>query len=205
MLGKRILTGTLFSCLLIIVMTTTGCSTKKTTTSTVSDTTENVKNQETTVSEETVITDETVNKIEGNNINATLSCKGNSEISLLQLAEKKHDTEDFKTRVSREKGLKIQFTSESKNMEIVFKLIGIETAMIKKGTYGCKSLNNSQYLDVSLSAKSLGQHNFGETFEGTLEILDYGMSSDIICGTFSVIDRKGNKIEGTFSETIRTF
>jgi hypothetical protein len=194
MLGKRILIGTLSS--LIIVFAIQGCGSKKQIISPSSPEKEDV---------EEVVKEDGLNKVEGNVINATLNCSGSSVISLLQLSAKKYATEDFQCNVSREQGLKVQFTSESKNMEILFKIHNIETSMIEKGIYQCKSKNSEHYLEVSLNAKSLGQHNFGDVFEGTIEIIDYGMSSDVICGKFSVIDRKGNKIEGNFNETISMF
>lgn len=166
---------------------------------------ESVKTAHENESDVFVQKEEAASKIQGDEIKATLNCSGNSGLSLLQLSAKKYDTQDFECRVSRSSGLKVRFTSESKKMEIILHLVGIETFTFKKAKYGCKSDNPTNYLDVSLNAKSLGQHNFGESFEGALEIVDYGMSSDVICGKFAVIDKKGNKIEGSFNETISLF
>ncbi len=171
--------------------------------STENDNTSTTKN--TSASSESEDSKTTMNKVENNSINATLNCNNISQISLLQLANKKHNTDDFKCTISRNNGLKITWTSESKKLEIIFNIIGIETMMIEKAIFKSKSNNSEKYLSTSLNSKSLGQHNFGDSFEGYLEIIDYGNSSDNICGKFEVMDRKGNKIEGTFNETISMF
>ncbi len=144
-------------------------------------------------------------KTDGSIINATLNCSGSSAINTLLLSAKKYDTQDFTCSVRRSGGLTIQFISASKGMDITFQLSGVEDMHIQSSVYSCKSSNPEKNINVSLKSKSLGSHNFGDTFEGQLEILDYGMSSDVICGQFSVIDRKGNKIEGTFNEIISSF
>lgn len=147
----------------------------------------------------------TMQKVDGNIINAKLNCEGKSVISFLQLADKKYDTEDFKCSISKSDQLKIKFTSESKNMEMIFELHGIEEFNIESGNYPCKNTSSTKYSNITLNGKTLGTHNFGDTFEGEVIIIDYGMSSNVICGKFNLIDRKGNRIEGTFNEIIGTF
>jgi hypothetical protein len=145
------------------------------------------------------------NKVDGNIINAKLECTGTSTIELLQLAEKKHDTKDFTCHISNNDGLKIQFKSESKGMEIIFTLFGIESFNIEKADYFCQSSGNLKFATVILNSKDIGNHNFGDTFDGKISIIDYGMSSNVICGNFQLKDRKGNLIEGKFNEIIQSF
>ena len=182
---------TICSLLMFMSLLTLSCVSKKSTTSVIE--TEHVESKE------------VMNKVDGNIINAKLTCEGKSAVSFLQLAEKKYDTEDFICKVIKSETLQIKFTSESKQMEMIFALNGIEEFNITAANYPCKSAVDEKYSTITLNAKSLGTHNFGDTFEGEVTITDYGMSSNVVCGKFNLKDLKGNRIEGTFNEIISTF
>jgi hypothetical protein len=140
----------------------------------------------------------------GNKINAKLDCGNKTAVELLTISSKKYDVSNFKCKIRREKGLKIEF-SDNSGLTFNFHLIGVEDLMIQKDVYPCKNENNKKYAVVTLNSKELGTHNFGDSFKGHVRITDYGMSSDVLCGTYKVIDAKGNTIEGTFYEMISSF
>ncbi len=140
----------------------------------------------------------------GNKINAKLDCGNKTAVELLTISAKKYDVSNFKCKIRREKGLKIEF-SDNTGLAFSFHLIGVEDIMIEKGVYPCKAENNTKYAVVTLKSEELGTHNFGDLYKGHVRITDYGMSSDVLCGTYKVIDAKGNTIEGTFYEMISSF
>ena len=140
----------------------------------------------------------------GNKINAKLDCGNKTAVELLTISAKKYDVSNFKCKIRRNNGLKIEF-SDNSGLTFSFHLIGGDNMMIQKDLYPCKNENSTKYAVITLQSEALGTHNFGDLYKGHVRITDYGMGSDVLCGTFKVIDAKGNIIEGTFYEMISSF
>lgn len=141
---------------------------------------------------------------EDGTINATLECDGSSELSTLIIASKKRETKNFTCHIVNNETLTIVFEDKTQGMTLTMKLFGAGSFPIKKGNYGNKTTNADQYATASLESKALGTHDLG-TFTGTIEIRGYGMSSNIVCGSFDLTDTKGNKYMGTFNEMMSGF
>ncbi len=154
--------------------------------------------------EEVNIVNASSNQDEGNKINAKLDCGNKTAVELLTISAKKYDVSNFKCKIRRNNGLKIEF-SDNSGLTFSFHLIGGDYMMIQKDLYPCKNENSTKYAVITLQSEALGTHNFGDLYKGHVRITDYGMSSDVLCGTFKVIDTKGNIIEGTFYEMISSF
>lgn len=166
------------------------------------------ESQSATVQEGEAITQESPENMEMINadetINATLECNGSSELSTLIIAAKKRETKNFTCHIVNTETLTIVFEDKTQGMTLTIELFGAGSLPIKKGNYGNKTTNANQYAIASLKSKALGTHDLG-AFTGTIEIRDYGMSSNIVCGSFDLTDTKGNKYIGTFNEMVSDF
>lgn len=141
---------------------------------------------------------------EDGTINATLECDGSSELSTLIIASKKRDTKHFTCSIINAEVLTILFEDKNQEMALTMELFGTGSFPIEKGSYGHKDANPDQYATAFLKSKALGTHDLG-AFNGKIEIRDYGMSSNTLCGSFDLTDTKGNKYIGTFNEIVSGF
>lgn len=137
-------------------------------------------------------------------INATLNCSGSSELTSLVLGSDEISTENFKCSVAQIDALTISFEDEAKGMTLTISLFGAGSLPIKTGKYGNQTIGSDQFATAFFQNKNGEDVDLG-AFGGYITIVDYGMSSNILCGEFEISDINGNLFSGTFNETVLSF
>jgi hypothetical protein len=137
-------------------------------------------------------------------INATLTCDGNTAITTFMVDSKNIANDNFVCRIAQQKGLTISFKDQAQGIELFLFLHGAGSLPIKTGKYGNSTTGSEQYATAAIINTGESDIDLG-AFGGEVIIVDYGMSSNIVCGSFNLTDNNGNKYIGTFNETVSSF
>lgn len=138
--------------------------------------------------------------------NATLACKGTSQIEVLIRDDQEMNTDGFDCRIVNSSGLKIVFSRD--DIELAFELYGTGSFPINIGDYKHMTKGTDPYAIVHYKDQTNGSPNEDLTltiFDGQVRISDYGMSSNVLCGSFDITDGEGNIFQGKFYETVTSF
>ncbi len=136
-------------------------------------------------------------------VNATLNCEGKSSVSMISIngTEQKH--ENYTCNVVNGETLRITFSNEGEGAALTLHLFNAGTMSIETGEYGHMTKGNMPYATVNFKRKT--EEKSLEIFDGSVTVIDYGMSSNVVCGAFNITDNEGNVFKGTFYEPVSSF
>lgn len=139
-------------------------------------------------------------------VNATLKCEGSSQIQNITIKGNQLITSEIKCQIINSNTLSISFISDAFDLKL--ELFEAGNMPFNMGEYKHMTKGNLPYAVVHYQNKTNGQKGNDltlEIFEGSVALIDYGMSSNILCGKFQISDNEGNNFSGTFSEDVLYF
>jgi hypothetical protein len=142
-------------------------------------------------------------------VNATLNCTGESALTQLFINGTESNLTGLSCKVSRfgsgdNSGLIVAYKARSAvdTVQVQFHLFGVEDFQIKPAKYNVNTNLTDKFGKLYIESGNPKVIQEISVYKGIVEIIDYGMSSNVVCGAIELKDNKGNVIKGRFNETI---
>jgi len=151
-------------------------------------------------------------KVEEGHVKAKLDCQGESSMEQLFINGTQPKVSGLSCNITRfgsgdNSGLIILYKARNgaDTVQVQFHLHGVEESKIKPAKYEISDNHSKKFGKLFIESGNPKVIQEIDTYKGVIEIVDYGYSSNTICGMIDLRDSRGNKIIGRFYEMISAF